>query len=120
RTRQPSRSRPGSGRSDPRSRRIADGATPCDVRHDTADVGSGTSYSGGMRSLIACVLFAACGGKTPAPAPEPVPATPAPSPAPVANTAPLPAPVATKPTPAPADELKAYCTGELAAAKTSR
>ena len=73
-----------------------------------------------MRSLIACVLFAACGGKTPAPAPEPVPATPAPSPAPVANTAPLPAPVATKPTPAPADELKAYCTGELAAAKTSR
>jgi thimet oligopeptidase len=73
-----------------------------------------------MRSLIACVLFAACGGKAPAPAPEPIPAAPPASPAPVANAAPLPAPAPAKPAVGPADELKAYCAGELAAASTAR
>jgi len=70
-----------------------------------------------MNKLIACVLVAACGGKAPAPAPAPTPVAPPPQ---VADTAP---PPAAKPAPVkqgPADDLKAYCTSELAAAGTAR
>jgi thimet oligopeptidase len=75
-----------------------------------------TVYGGEMKKVIACVLFAACGGKAPAPAPIPVAPAPQVAEAPPAHAAPAPVKSAS----GPADELKAYCASELAAAATAR